>query len=119
MSENHDPMKPDGDVNPISTDYKIGQDNIVLNLGPFGLDIHNRVFAISALAVISFVVLTLMFQAQAEPMFDSIRGWLTSNSAAGPIEGGPDEVMRDLDLASLDVNIGATLLAAGDHRGLA
>ena len=79
MSENHDPMKPDGDVNPISTDYKIGQDNIVLNLGPFGLDIHNRVFAISALAVISFVVLTLMFQAQAEPLFGSIRGWLTSN----------------------------------------
>lgn len=79
MSENHDPMKPDGDVNPINTDYKIGQDNIVLNLGPFGLDIHNRVFAISALAVISFVVLTLMFQAQAEPMFGSIRGWLTSN----------------------------------------
>ena len=79
MSEKYDPMKPDGDVNPISTDYKIGQDNIVLNLGPFGLDIHNRVFAISALAVISFVVLTLMFQAQAEPMFGSIRGWLTSN----------------------------------------
>ena len=79
MSENHDPMKPDGDVNPINTDYKIGQDNIVLNLGPFGLDIHNRVFAISALAVISFVVLTLMFQAQAEPLFGSIRGWLTSN----------------------------------------
>ena len=79
MSDSHDPMKPDGDVNPISTDYKIGQDNIVLNLGPFGLDIHNRVFAISALAVISFVALTLMFQAQAEPMFGSIRGWLTSN----------------------------------------
>ncbi|AOW14974.1 BCCT transporter [Hydrogenophaga crassostreae] len=79
MSDKHDPMKPDGDVNPISTDYKIGQDNIVLNLGPFGLDIHNRVFAISALAVIAFVVLTLMFQTQAEPMFGSIRGWLTSN----------------------------------------
>ena len=79
MSETHDLMKPDGDVNPISTDYKIGQDNIVLNLGPFGLDIHNRVFAISALAVIAFVVLTLMFQSQAEPLFGSVRGWLTSN----------------------------------------
>ncbi|HEY9095708.1 MAG TPA: BCCT family transporter [Hydrogenophaga sp.] len=79
MSETHDPMKPDGDVNPISTDYKIGQDNIVLNLGPFGLDIHNRVFVISALAVIAFVVLTLMFQSQAEPLFGSVRGWLTSN----------------------------------------
>lgn len=79
MNETYDPMKPDGDVNPISTDYKIGQDNIVLNLGPLGLDIHNRVFVISALAVITFVALTLMFPAQAEPLFGSMRGWLTSN----------------------------------------
>jgi BCCT family betaine/carnitine transporter len=79
MSEKRDLMKPDGDVNPISTDYKVGQDNIVLNLGPFGLDIHNRVFAISGLAVIAFVALTLMFQAQAEPLFAAVRGWLTSN----------------------------------------
>ena len=79
MSEKHDPMKPDGDVNPISTDYKIGQDNIVVNLGPLGLDIHNRVFVISALAVIAFVALTLMFPTQAEPLFASTRGWLTSN----------------------------------------
>ncbi len=69
MAEPHDPMAPDGKVTPISTDYKIGQDNIVANLGPFGLDIHNRVFAISALAVIGFVLLTLMFQAEAEPLF--------------------------------------------------
>jgi betaine/carnitine transporter, BCCT family len=79
LSEAYDPMKPDGDVNPISTDYKIGQDNIVLNLGPFGLDIHNRVFVISALAVIAFVALTLSFPSQAEPLFGSLRGWLTSN----------------------------------------
>jgi betaine/carnitine transporter, BCCT family len=79
LSEAYDPMKPDGDVNPISTDYKIGQDNIVLNLGPFGLDIHNRVFVISALAVIAFVALTLTFPSQAEPLFGSLRGWLTSN----------------------------------------
>jgi BCCT family betaine/carnitine transporter len=79
MSEKHDPMKPDGDVNPISTDYKVGQDNIVMNLGPFGLDIHNRVFAISSLTIIAFVLLTLMFQTQVEPMFGALRGWLTSN----------------------------------------
>ena len=42
MSDAYDPMKPDGEVNPISTDYKIGQDNIVLKMGPLGLDIHNR-----------------------------------------------------------------------------
>lgn len=79
MAEKRDSMAPDGDVNPINTDYKIGQDNIVVQLGPLGLDIHNRVFAISGLAVVAFVLLTLMFQAQAEPLFGSLRGWLTSN----------------------------------------
>ncbi|WP_246316206.1 BCCT family transporter [Tepidicella baoligensis] len=74
----HDPMRPDGEVNPIHTDYKIGQDNIVVKVGPFGLDIHNRVFAVSGLSVVAFVLLTLMFQASAEPMFASLRGWLTS-----------------------------------------
>ena len=79
MSAANDPMKPDGLVNPINTDYKVGQDNIVVKLGPLGLDIHNRVFAISGLAVIAFVLLTLMFQSSAEPMFSAMRGWLTSN----------------------------------------
>lgn len=79
MAENKDPMIPDGDVNPIDTDYKVGQDNILVNVGPFGLDIHNRVFAISGLMVVAFVVLTLAFQNQVEPMFTSMRGWLTSN----------------------------------------
>ncbi|MBA4502828.1 BCCT family transporter [Marinobacterium marinum] len=79
MADNKDPMIPDGDVNPIDTDYQIGQDNIVVNVGPFGLDIHNRVFAISGLAVIAFVFLTLAFQNQVEPLFSGLRGWLTSN----------------------------------------
>lgn len=79
MAANKDPMIPDGDVNPIDTDYQIGQDNIVVNVGPFGLDIHNRVFAISGLAVIVFVLLTLVFQSQVEPLFSSLRGWLTTN----------------------------------------
>jgi len=79
MTDNKDPMVPDGDVTPIDTDYQVGQDNILLNVGPFGLDIHNRVFAISAFAVIAFVALTLFFQGQAEPMFSGIRGWLTTN----------------------------------------
>lgn len=75
----HDPMKPDGLVNPIDTDYQVGQDNVVVNVGPFGLDIHNRVFAISGLAVIFFVAITLIFREQAEPLFSSTRDWLTSN----------------------------------------
>ena len=75
----HDPTTPDGDVNPIDTDYTAGQDNIVMNLGPFGLNIHNKVFAISALLIIIFVALTMTFQTQAEPMFGSLRDWLTSS----------------------------------------
>lgn len=79
MTDNKDPMVPDGEVTPIDTDYQVGQDNIVVNVGPYGLDIHNKVFAISALTIIAFVALTLMFQNQAEPMFNGIRGWLTTN----------------------------------------
>ncbi|KGK41738.1 BCCT transporter [Nitrincola sp. A-D6] len=81
MSEHDskDPMIPDGEVNPINTDYQIGQDNIELKIGPFGLDIHNRVFMISGLTVIAFVILTLAFQSHLEPGFNSMRNWLTSN----------------------------------------
>ena len=79
MAEERDYMRPDGEVNPIDTDYQVGQDNIVVNVGPFGLDIHNRVFAISGLAVVAFVALTLMFQNQVEPLFSGLRGWLTGN----------------------------------------
>ncbi|SMR74605.1 BCCT family transporter [Marinobacterium sediminicola] len=79
MADNRDPMIPDGDVNPIDTDYQIGQDNIVVNVGPFGLDIHNRVFAISGFAVVAFVFLTLAFQNQVEPLFTDLRNWLTTS----------------------------------------
>ncbi|OYD55402.1 BCCT transporter [Thauera propionica] len=79
MTDKKDPMIPDGAVNPIDTDYQVGQDNIIVNVGPFGLDIHNRVFAISGLLVVAFVVLTLAFQNQVEPMFSGMRSWLTSN----------------------------------------
>ncbi|WP_373090667.1 BCCT family transporter [Zhongshania sp.] len=79
MTDNKDPMVPDGQVTPIDTDYQVGQDNIVLNIGPFGLDIHNRVFSFSAFAVIAFVALTLFLQEQAEPLFSGVRNWLTSN----------------------------------------
>ncbi|MGM0905579.1 MAG: BCCT family transporter [Pseudomonadota bacterium] len=75
----NDPMIPDGEVNPISTDYQVGQDNVVMKFGPFGLDFHNRVFAISGLAIVAFVFITLMFQNQAEPVFTSTKDWLTAN----------------------------------------
>lgn len=76
--DNHDVIAPEGRANPIDTDYQIGQDNIALQIGPFGLDIHNRVFMISGLAIVAFVFLTLAFQNQVGPMFSDLRAWLTS-----------------------------------------
>ncbi|EIZ1341319.1 BCCT family transporter [Vibrio parahaemolyticus] len=71
--------RPDGKVNAIDTDYQIGQDNVALKVGPFGLDIHNRVFAISGIAIVLFVVATLTFRQQVEPFFAGLRAWLVSN----------------------------------------
>ncbi|MDG2637962.1 BCCT family transporter [Vibrio parahaemolyticus] len=71
--------RPDGKVNAIDTDYQIGQDNVALKVGPFGLDIHNRVFAISGMAIVLFVVATLSFRQQVEPFFAGLRAWLVSN----------------------------------------
>ena len=56
------------------TDYKIGRDNIT----PFGLDIHNPVFLVSGLSIIAFVLVTLMFQAEATAFFGWLRPALTS-----------------------------------------
>ncbi|KOY33295.1 BCCT family transporter [Vibrio parahaemolyticus] len=72
-------QRPDGKVNAIDTDYQIGQDNVALKVGPFGLDIHNRVFAISGMAIVLFVVATLSFRQQVEPFFAGLRAWLVSN----------------------------------------
>ncbi|HHG3104113.1 TPA: BCCT family transporter [Vibrio parahaemolyticus] len=71
--------RPDGKVNAIDTDYQIGLDNVALKVGPFGLDIHNRVFAISGMAIVLFVVATLTFRQQVEPFFAGLRAWLVSN----------------------------------------
>ncbi|GGE55336.1 BCCT family transporter [Halopseudomonas oceani] len=71
---------PTGDANLIDTDYVIGQDNISGSF-VFSLDIHGKVFTISALAVVLFVVLTLALQAEVAPLFAALRDWLTSNLA--------------------------------------
>lgn len=79
MTENTDMIPPDGRVDAIDTDYQVGQDNIRMNIGPFGLDIHNRVFMISGLAIVAFVILTLAFQNSLGPWFTEVRNWLTGN----------------------------------------
>ena len=74
-----EPVTPgEGQTNPITTDYNIGQDNIQPKVGPIGLDIHNPVFAISGLVVIVMVVLTLALPTQAEAFFGWLRPAVTS-----------------------------------------
>jgi betaine/carnitine transporter, BCCT family len=69
---------PEGRANPIETDYELGQNNIEPKIGPFRLDIHSPVFAISGLSILVFVILTLLFQGSVEPLFTNLRDLLTS-----------------------------------------
>jgi BCCT family betaine/carnitine transporter len=74
MSDISEPEESDV-PHPVASDYKTGQDNIT----PFGLDIHNPVFLISGLSICAFVLVTLMFQADAETFFKWLRTTLTTN----------------------------------------
>ncbi|MDS9469300.1 BCCT family transporter [Paracoccus sp. MBLB3053] len=71
---------PEGATQLIDTDYEIGQDNINYRRRfVFELDIHNVVFSVSAIGVVAFTLLTLMFQNTLEPFFTATRNVLTSN----------------------------------------
>lgn len=69
---------PEGAAHIIDTDYKIGQDNIEAQVGPFGLDIHNPVFLISGLSIVAFVAYALLAPTQAGEFFGWLRPALTS-----------------------------------------
>jgi BCCT family betaine/carnitine transporter len=71
---------PSGEANLIETDYVIGQDNFRGEFS-FSLDIHGKVFLISAATVLLFVIVTLALQNEVEPLFSAMRGWLTRNLA--------------------------------------
>ncbi len=71
---------PSGPANLIDTDYVIGQDNIRRKI-LFPFDIHGKVFIISALVAVLFVVLALALQDQVEPLFSGLRDWLTEHMA--------------------------------------
>ncbi|MBT2771486.1 BCCT family transporter [Halomonas sp. ISL-60] len=70
---------PDGPANLIDTDYVIGQDNITTNTMGLNLDLHGKVFSISAVIVLLFVVLTLALQDTIAPIYDNIFSFLTGN----------------------------------------
>ena len=55
--------------------YKLGQDN----LKKFGLDIHNPVFAISAILILIFVVGTLIAPKEAKEILDGAKWWSINN----------------------------------------
>lgn len=67
---------PSGETNLIDTDYVVGQDNFSGQVS-INLDIHSKVFLISAGTILLFVLLTLALQDQAEAVFSSLRGWVT------------------------------------------
>ena len=79
MSDTNEPgiPAPEGPANLIDTHYEVGQDNISMSVGPFGLDIHNPVFAISGLTIVAFVFVTLAFQESTGAAFGDLRNWLT------------------------------------------
>lgn len=70
---------PEGPTEVIDTPYEIGQDNFSYRRRfVLEIDIHNVVFSVSALAIIAFTLLTLMFQTTLGPFFAALRDQLTS-----------------------------------------
>lgn len=69
---------PDVSTSAIETDYTVGQDNIQRQIGRLGFDVHNPVFMISAISIVAFVIVTLMFQQAATDFFGWLRPFLTS-----------------------------------------
>ena len=54
--------------------HEIGEHNIEV----LGLDIHNPVFAVSAVLAVALVIGTLLFQQEAAVVFGDLRSWITS-----------------------------------------
>ncbi len=80
MTDSKDPGQMPYEAPPesvIDTDYDIGQDNIEGSVGPFGFDLHNPVFPVSALTVIAFVVFTLFMPELAGSTFSSMFSFVT------------------------------------------
>lgn len=70
---------PEGPANLIDTDYVIGQDNIASSKFGLDFDLHGKVFTISSLVILFFVIITLALQDQVDPIFTGLKDWLTGN----------------------------------------
>ncbi|WP_261840798.1 BCCT family transporter [Aliamphritea ceti] len=53
------------------SDYEIGQSNVQM----IGMDVHNPVFAISAVSILFFIIFALIFPADANEMLTGARSW--------------------------------------------
>lgn len=58
------------------TDYETGQDNVQV----LGMDLHNPVFFISALTILTFGVGTLLFPEPASALLEGARDWTLDNA---------------------------------------
>ncbi|QEP42254.1 BCCT family transporter [Ectothiorhodospiraceae bacterium BW-2] len=68
-------MSDEASDNAFATDYELGQDNLRV----LGMDIHNPVFFISALLILTFVIGTLLFPTNANEMLNGVKGWSIDN----------------------------------------
>ena len=67
---------PSGAANLIDTDYVIGQDNITTSRWGFPVDLHGKVFMVSAVVITAFVLITLAFRDSVGPVFDAVFDWV-------------------------------------------
>ena len=70
---------PTGRSDLIDTDYVIGQDNLTTRRFGVDVDLHGKVFSISALLILFFVFITLALPDQMGPIFNGAKSWLTGN----------------------------------------
>ncbi|MCQ0969788.1 BCCT family transporter [Paracoccus sp. TK19116] len=70
---------PEGPTELIHTPYEIGQDNIEKREGALHFDVHNPVFMISAISIVLFTVITLIFPDSSSALYNGTRDWLTGN----------------------------------------
>ncbi|GKW48701.1 BCCT family transporter [Halomonas pacifica] len=89
---------PEGPANLIDTDYVIGQDNIASSKFGINFDLHGKVFTVSSLVILVFVILTLALQAEIEPIFDAIFSFLTGNLSWVFLLGGNIFVLVSLGI---------------------
>ncbi|MBY6047632.1 BCCT family transporter [Vannielia litorea] len=74
---------PEGTAAVIETDHEIGENNIEGKFGPYGFDIHNPVFWISAVIIVAFVAFALLAPGTASAIFNGVNAAEVEGCEAG------------------------------------